>query len=59
LMFETIFGFYGIFLSFPALYVASKIANEWREEDRVIVEAGGTLSNPSPKVEDRERPRSA
>jgi predicted PurR-regulated permease PerM len=53
LMFETIFGFYGIFLSFPALYVASKIANEWREEDRVIVEAGGTLSNPSPKIEDR------
>lgn len=49
LMFETIFGFYGLFLSFPALYVASKIANEWKEADRVIMEAGGTLSNPGPR----------
>jgi predicted PurR-regulated permease PerM len=48
LMFETIFGFWGLFLSFPALYVASRIANEWKEEDRVIREAGGTLSNPRP-----------
>ena len=53
LMFETIFGFYGLFLSFPALYVASRIANEWKEEDRVIMDAGGTLSNPSPPPTDR------
>lgn len=53
LMFETIFGFYGLFLSFPALYVASRIANEWKEEDRVIMDAGGTLSNPSPPPADR------
>ncbi len=33
LMFETIFGFWGLFLSFPALYVALRIANEWKEED--------------------------
>ena len=39
-----------LFLSFPALYVASRIANEWKQEDRVILEAGGTLSNPSPPV---------
>jgi predicted PurR-regulated permease PerM len=32
LLFEQTFGFVGLFLSFPALYVASRIANEWREE---------------------------
>ncbi len=33
LLFEQVFGFAGLFLSFPALYVASRIANEWRSED--------------------------
>ena len=33
LLFETLFGFYGLFLSFPALYVASRIANEWKLAD--------------------------
>ncbi len=33
LMFETLFGFWGLFLSFPALYVALRIVNEWKEED--------------------------
>jgi hypothetical protein len=33
LMFETVFGFWGLFLSFPALYVALRIANEWKVED--------------------------
>jgi putative permease len=33
LLFETVFGFWGLFLSFPALYVASRIANEWKEEE--------------------------
>jgi predicted PurR-regulated permease PerM len=32
LMFETVFGFWGIFLSFPALYVGHRIVNEWAEE---------------------------
>jgi predicted PurR-regulated permease PerM len=32
LLFEVAFGFVGLFLSFPALYVASRIANEWREQ---------------------------
>jgi predicted PurR-regulated permease PerM len=33
LLFETVFGFWGLFLSFPALYVASRIAGEWRAEE--------------------------
>jgi len=36
LLFETVFGFWGLFLSFPALYVASRIANEWRDEEARI-----------------------
>jgi len=34
LLFEQALGFVGLFLSFPALFVASKIANEWREAAR-------------------------
>ncbi len=30
LLFEQALGFVGLFLSFPALFVATKIANEWR-----------------------------
>lgn len=37
LLFETLFGFYGLFLSFPSLYVASRIAREWREQDELII----------------------
>ncbi|NUP08619.1 MAG: AI-2E family transporter [Polyangiaceae bacterium] len=48
LMFETIFGFWGLFLSFPALYVASRISNEWKEEEDEIRLQGGTLSMPPP-----------
>ena len=48
LMFEVVFGFWGLFLSFPALYVASKIRNEWREEEDDIRARGGTLSMPPP-----------
>ncbi len=33
LLFETVFGFWGLFLSFPALYVATRIGAEWRGED--------------------------
>lgn len=32
LLFEEAFGFVGLFLSFPALYIASRIKNEWRSE---------------------------
>lgn len=38
LLFETVFGFWGLFLSFPALYVASRIANEWKLEEARIAE---------------------
>lgn len=31
LLFEEVFGFIGLFLSFPALYVAIRITNEWKE----------------------------
>lgn len=30
LLFEQAFGFIGLFLSFPSLYVASRIAHEWK-----------------------------
>lgn len=59
LMFETVFGFYGLFLSFPALYVASRIAHEWKEEEREIRERGGTLSMPPPSIPDPEPPTDA
>jgi len=33
LLFEQLFGFAGLFLSFPALYAGSRIANEWSRAD--------------------------
>jgi putative heme transporter len=33
LLFEQVFGFLGLFLSFPALYVALKIGHEWKEAE--------------------------
>jgi len=33
LLFEQMLGFAGLFLSFPSLYIASRIVNEWREDD--------------------------
>jgi predicted PurR-regulated permease PerM len=36
LLFEQAIGFVGLFLSFPALYVASRIADEWREERKTL-----------------------
>ena len=33
LIFEETFGFVGLFLSFPALYVATRIHREWAQED--------------------------
>jgi predicted PurR-regulated permease PerM len=35
LVFEQLFGFVGLFLSFPALYVATRIHGEWSSEDAV------------------------
>jgi predicted PurR-regulated permease PerM len=40
LMFETIFGFWGLFLSFPALYVAHRVINEWRESTPTALSTG-------------------
>lgn len=39
LLFEQALGFVGLFLSFPALFVASKIGNEWRASDRPVAAA--------------------
>jgi predicted PurR-regulated permease PerM len=33
LTFEEVFGFVGLFLSFPALYIATQIHREWKVED--------------------------
>lgn len=33
LAFEEVFGFVGLFLSFPALYIATRIHREWSNED--------------------------
>jgi predicted PurR-regulated permease PerM len=46
LLFEHAFGFAGLFLSFPALYVATRIHNEWKADDRALaaVEAAAVES---------------
>jgi predicted PurR-regulated permease PerM len=36
LLFEQALGFVGLFISFPALYVAIKIGNEWRDEAQAL-----------------------
>lgn len=42
LLFEQALGFVGLFLSFPALYIASKIGHEWRDEaEGILGEAVG------------------
>ena len=41
LAFEEVFGFVGLFLSFPALYVATRIHSEWAHED---AEAAGVAA---------------
>jgi len=50
LMFETVFGFWGIFLSFPALYVGGRILHEWKQEDAAFKLRGGSLSVPPPST---------
>jgi predicted PurR-regulated permease PerM len=44
LVFEQVFGFVGLFLSFPALYVATRIHGEWKSEDGETVRAGAPAS---------------
>jgi predicted PurR-regulated permease PerM len=41
LLFEQALGFVGLFLSFPALFVASKIAYEWRTADQPAAAGAG------------------
>lgn len=41
LLFEQVLGFVGLFLSFPALYIASRVMNEWRLEEAAL-EAAAT-----------------
>lgn len=47
LLFEQVFGFVGLFLSFPALYVASRIANEWRTADAALTGSTTPESDPA------------
>ena len=42
LIFEHLFGFAGLFLSFPALFVAGKIRAEFRDEDEDALAAAAT-----------------
>lgn len=63
LLCEQAFGFVGLFLSFPLLYVASRIGNEWREQQAAIPVGGSGLQAPgsgqpearSPEPEVREQ----
>ena len=59
LLFEHTFGFVGLFLSFPALYVATRIHNEWngkRAASAMVpdVAAGQTVAGGEAKAEPRE-----
>jgi len=47
LVFEETFGFVGLFLSFPALYVATRIHREWTTEDapKPVVDAAGAVES--------------
>lgn len=44
LTFEETFGFVGLFLSFPALYVATRIHREWATEDGAAAPGGATVA---------------
>lgn len=43
LLCEHKFGFVGLFLSFPILFIAGRIRGEFREEDAVVTAAGSPL----------------
>ncbi|MSP24456.1 MAG: AI-2E family transporter [Myxococcales bacterium] len=56
---EQAFGFIGLFISFPLLFVATRIANEWRDEDRVREAETAAETSPSASDDDalaREEP---
>jgi predicted PurR-regulated permease PerM len=40
---EHLFGFKGLFLSFPILFVSGRIRGEWLEEDALVAGAGSPL----------------
>jgi predicted PurR-regulated permease PerM len=40
---EHLFGFTGLFLSFPILFVASRIRGEFQEEDAIVSSAGSPI----------------
>ncbi len=48
LAFEEVFGFVGLFLSFPALYVATRIHREWSQEDREAAASASPTAVPDP-----------
>jgi predicted PurR-regulated permease PerM len=50
LLFEVAFGFVGLFLSFPALFVASRIVNEWREQKAAADAVAIAESTPTPEL---------
>ncbi len=59
LLFEHAFGFVGLFLSFPALYVATRIHNEWNDAPAPSamvppVAAGQTVAGGEARAEPRE-----
>ncbi|MCU0685841.1 MAG: AI-2E family transporter [Polyangiaceae bacterium] len=47
LLFEQLFGFAGLFLSFPALYVAMRIRNEWKTADAARLLSAGAAGPPA------------
>ncbi|HEU4405426.1 MAG TPA: AI-2E family transporter [Polyangiaceae bacterium] len=47
LLFEQVFGFAGLFLSFPSLYVAMRVRNEWRAADAARRAALGPAGPPA------------
>jgi predicted PurR-regulated permease PerM len=53
LLFEQTIGFVGLFLSFPALYVASRVYNEWHP-DEPIDASTKTEATPAAQVGDGE-----
>ena len=51
LLIEHAFGFAGLFLSFPALYVATRIHNEWQAADAAAADAAGAQAPPEARQE--------
>jgi putative heme transporter len=56
---EQLFGFVGLFLSFPILFVAGRIRGEMAEEDAVAAGAPLDLAGPPDRLPARERAAAA